>query len=420
MRLRILLLAITLGLAGCGLSIPNGVFSCVSPSDCPTGHFCWNSDGRCYDAKEPELICQPSSCDDVISQFGTLGVDIECGTLPDGCDGIVDCPPCSEGEICGARGQSFQCGCEPSSCATFGAECGMVPVGCGSEERVDCGQCPGQLRCESNRCVCPMGQDCDLDCGGCAQGEVCVDGQCCMPSFPCAQNECSPPGGLPDDCGGYVDCPACGSEETCELDSFIQKFECLQDCSCEAEGLECGTTSICGAPQFCGVCDDPYTPLCEEGRCVRQDRYEHNDDPTTAAPLDCGGACSLSELQIELDGTLDSKSDYDFYRIEVEHVDQYALQIDVSGLQSTRQILLTYVCPDGSERIADCSGSSSSFGSSKYCIEDGKNTLRLVQDCEGSSGAPATVIVGVSAKEDEFAGPSDTYSLTVSAYEYDD
>ena len=110
-RFLYLALGVTL-LGGCSFSIPNGVFSCVAESDCPTGHYCWNSDGRCYDTKEPEVVCEPASCDEVIAEFGSVGVQVECGVLPDGCDGVVECPPCGDGDVCGANGQNFMCGCE--------------------------------------------------------------------------------------------------------------------------------------------------------------------------------------------------------------------------------------------------------------------------------------------------------------------
>ena len=66
MRTCLLLLGIA-SLAGCNVSIPNGLFACGQPSDCPTGFFCWNSDSRCYDAKEPG--CQPKACDTIIAEF---------------------------------------------------------------------------------------------------------------------------------------------------------------------------------------------------------------------------------------------------------------------------------------------------------------------------------------------------------------
>jgi hypothetical protein len=405
---------------GCSLNIPNGVYACVSETDCPSGYFCWNSDSRCYDTKEPEATCEPSSCEEVIAQFASVGVDVECGALPDGCEGVAQCPPCGQGEVCGANGQSFMCGCEPDSCADVGAECGAIEAGCGIDAAIDCGTCPGDLQCKDNRCVCLEGQDCDVSCGGCAAGEVCVEGECCMPLFPCAENRCSPPGGLPDGCGGFVECPPCGGLGECELEPSNERFDCVDDCTCEAQGIECSTTALCGASQFCGICADPKAPLCDDGRCVCEDRFEPNDTPPEATRLGCGGSCKLADLSLEVEGTIDSPDDYDFYEIEVGHRDDWAIRLDVTGLQSQRAIFLSYVCPNGSEQISDCSGSTSSFASSQYCIEDQKNALRLAQECGASSGAPATVIVGIAAKEGEFRGPCDTYSFTLSAYAYDD
>jgi hypothetical protein len=407
-------------LGGCSFQPPNGVFACVAETDCPSGYFCWNSDGRCYDAKEPELRCEPSSCADVVSEFASIGVSVECGVLPDGCEGVVECPPCEAGDTCGANGQMFMCGCEPNSCSSVGAECGEVEVGCGIDDVLDCGSCPGDLDCENNRCVCPEGQDCDAGCGSCADGEVCVEGECCAPLFPCAENQCSPPGGLPDGCGGFVECHPCADSEECELDPATVTFDCVDNCTCEAQGIECGTAALCGASQFCGLCGDPSAPLCDDGRCVCDDRFEPNDEPSRAARVDCSSDCKLADLQLEVEGTLSDAGDIDFYEIEVGHRSDWAVRVDVQGLDSTREIYLGYICPDGSEEISDCSGSSSSLGNSKYCIEDGKNTLRLVQACESSSGAPATVIVGIGSKEGEFRGPCDKYTLALSAYEYDD
>lgn len=406
-------------LSGCGISVPNGVYSCVGPPDCPQGFYCWNSDGRCYDTKEPEVVCEPATCDEVITQFATLGVDVECGTLPDGCDGFVECPPCEAGATCGANGQSFLCGCEANTCSSEGAECGTIPAGCGLDEELDCGRCIGGLECQDNRCVCPEGQVCDAPCGGCLDDEVCVQGECCTPLFPCVDNECSPVGGLPDGCGGLVECAPCASGSDCGV-STTGRFECVNDCTCEAQGIECGPAELCGATQFCGGCSDPSAPLCVAGRCGCEDRYEPNGEPKNASAVPCDGACKLGDVHAELEGSLDHAEDFDFYAIQVPHRSDLALRVDVTGLRSTRQILLTYVCPDGSERIEGCSGSSSSFGSSDYCIEDGSNTLRLVQRCYASNGAAATVIVGVSAKDGEFVGPCDTYSLSVSSYYYDD
>lgn len=421
MNARLSILCFLTLLSGCGFSLPNGVFSCVGPSDCPSGYFCWNSDSRCYDAEEPEVTCEPDTCEQIFESFTTLGVLVECGTFPDGCDGVVECPPCGAGETCGANGQNFVCGCEPATCPSVGAECGSVPVGCGAEGTVDCGVCPGDLVCGDDfRCICPDGEDCDSGCdGGCEPGEVCVDRQCCTPTFPCADNECSPPGGLPDGCGGMVECGGCAAG-TCEFQSETLSYACVDDCSCEARGIECGTPSICGESQLCGVCDGS-TPVCDGGTCVCSDLYEPNDGPSGAAQLPCKGSCGINAILAEGEGTLDRSGDVDFYEIEVVHSRDRGLQVEVQGLKSTREILLTYVCPDGSDQLEDCSGSSSSVGNTKYCIEDGSNTLRLIQSCSGT-GQPAQVIVGIGSKDGEFSGPCDDYTFTISSFyfEYDD
>ncbi len=145
MRLHFGLLLGLVVLGGCNLSIPNGLFGCGQPTDCPTGYFCWGSDSRCYDSKEPE--CAPRTCAQVIADFASLGIPIECGALPDGCEGSIECGGCPPGEACGANGQNFLCGCEENSCANFGggAECGVVPTRCGGDEQaVFCGACLGR------------------------------------------------------------------------------------------------------------------------------------------------------------------------------------------------------------------------------------------------------------------------------------
>lgn len=407
-------------LAGCGFQIPNGVFACVGSADCPSGYSCWNRDGLCYDADEPESSCQPASCEEVAAQFTLVGVRVECGTLPDGCGGFVECPPCGDGEVCGASGQNFVCGCEPATCSAVGAECGEVPLGCGVEGSVNCGPCPGGLECGSdNRCFCPAGQDCDAACGGCLEGQVCDRGECCDPVYPCSENECSPEGGLDDGCGKMVDCGACSGTETCQLQAPMIRFACIDECTCEAQGLECGTVDLCGTSQLCGFCGEA-TPICDDGRCVCSDIYEPNETPTDAAELDCDGSCPVGSIHAEVEGSIEDANDVDFYTLEVPHRTDRAIRVEVAGLGSTREISLSYVCPDGSERIDDCSGSSSSIGDTKYCFEDSEDVLRLVQRCDGGTGSGATVLVAVAAKEGEFRGLCDSYTLTVSSYSYDD
>jgi hypothetical protein len=86
--------------------------------------------------------CLPATC----AELGT-----ECGGVPDGCGGVLDCGTCAAGEVCGGGGVPNVCaapGCRPATCAFLGKDCGTVPDGCGGV----------------------------LACGACAEGETCGGG----------------------------------------------------------------------------------------------------------------------------------------------------------------------------------------------------------------------------------------------------
>lgn len=82
----------------------------------------------CTDASENE--CVPTTCSDE----GAV-----CGSLPDGCGGLLECGPCAGDEVCGGGGVDWQCGpghCTPKTC---GDRCGTVGDGCGNT--IECGSC---------------------------------------------------------------------------------------------------------------------------------------------------------------------------------------------------------------------------------------------------------------------------------------
>jgi hypothetical protein len=419
MRFRLVLILGLIALGGCDLSVPNGLFGCGQPSDCPSGYFCWSSDSRCYDAKEPE--CATKTCDRVISDFASLGIPIECGSLPDGCEGSIECGGCAEGSVCGANGQNFICGCEENSCATYngGVECGPVPTQCGGqEEAIFCGSCLGEFVCQGNECVCPAGVDCDDGCNDtCRAGEVCVDGECCEPAYPCASNECSPSGGLPDGCGGVTNCPPCANGEDCVLSDELV-YECLGDCTCEAQGVDCGSTAICGSPTLCGTCADNGFKggyHCESGRCVCEDGFEYNDSFQDFA-LICGEGTGLNCMQdawgIDLQATLHDSSDIDYYALQVLDAPT-PIMVQAYGGASDRILYLTYLCPDGFEGMGECSGSGSEVQGIEFCVETGDN-IAIERRCEdGATSGMGTVLVGVAAKE--FRGECDGYGLNIFA-----
>ena len=405
MWLRFALILGFVALGGCDLAVPNGLFGCGQPTDCPSGYFCWNSDSRCYDSKEP--ACVPKTCDQVIGDFASLGIPIECGSLPDGCDGSIECGGCAGGDVCGAIGQNFLCGCEENTCASYrgGAECGSVPTRCGGEEQaMFCGDCVGDgFVCVDNKCVCPPGETCE-----CAGGE---------PTYPCAQNECSPPGGLPDGCGGFTNCPPCANGEDCVL-SEGSVYECLGDCTCEAQGVECGNATICGSPTLCGTCADNGFKggyHCESGRCVCQDPFEFNDAFSSVA-LICGEGTGLNCMQdawgIDLQATLHSSGDIDYYELQVLDAETPIIAQAYGGA-SDRIVSMTYLCPDGFEGIADCSGSTDDDPSIEFCIGDG-DTVGIERKCDSSASSEiGTVLVGVESRE--FRGDCDSYGLNIYA-----
>ena len=408
-------------LGGCNLSIPNGLFGCGQPSDCPSGYFCWNSDSRCYDSKEPE--CVPKSCEQVISDFASLGITIECGALPDGCDGSIECGGCPEGEACGANDQNFVCGCEENSCANFegGAECGVIPTRCGGQEQaIFCGACLGDQACVGNRCVCPPGTDCGLGCNDrCTADQVCIEGECCEPAYPCAENECSPPGGLPDGCGGLAVCPSCRGGEDCVLSNDLV-FECLGDCTCEAQGVECGNAPICGTPTLCGTCRDNGFEdgfRCDGGRCVCSDLFEKNDhvnDATLLCGAGAGPNCMQDVWGITVQATLHDSSDVDYYELQVLDAPT-PIVAQALGANGDRVLYLTYLCPNGDEGVGNCPGWEEEIEGTKFCISQGE-AIGIERHCNsGSSGATDSGIgkVLVVVASTQLGSSCDPYELHV-------
>lgn len=97
--------------------------------------------GETTDATDrAQAACKPLTCAEAGAQ---------CGNLPDGCGGSVQCGGCIGPTVCRLQGTAFRCvpaePCVPLTCAALGATCGTPDDGCGGT----------------------------LDCGGCAEGESC-------------------------------------------------------------------------------------------------------------------------------------------------------------------------------------------------------------------------------------------------------
>jgi hypothetical protein len=158
-----------------------------------------------FDAAPPEG-CVPKAC-----------AGDTCGTVGDGCGGLVQCAPCPPLQTCGGGGPN-RCGsgsCTPKTCVGLGLRCGQAGDGCGNV--IDCGTCTGpQQQCMGGHCCAP--EPCGSRCGpqgdGC--GSVIQCGPCeagCTP-LGCAQQAvmCGPAG---DGCGALLDCGPCPGPMWC-------------------------------------------------------------------------------------------------------------------------------------------------------------------------------------------------------------
>jgi hypothetical protein len=111
----------------------------------------------CYDEGTPparlESDCTPVTCE---------AAGAECGEVPDGCEGVLACGDCPQGETCGGGGPNA-CGtaaCTPTTCEVLGAACGLVGDGCGAA--LECGGCPEGQTCggggAANQCGAPASE----------------------------------------------------------------------------------------------------------------------------------------------------------------------------------------------------------------------------------------------------------------------
>lgn len=84
--------------------------------------------------------CTPTTC-------AEKGAD--CGSIPDGCGGSLNCGSCASPSTCGGGGTPNVCGtsntCVPKTCASLEKNCGSVSDGCGGT--LNCGSCTSPATC---------------------------------------------------------------------------------------------------------------------------------------------------------------------------------------------------------------------------------------------------------------------------------
>lgn len=242
----------------CGI-VPDGCGGIVG--ECQTG--CAVAGEICGGAGEPD-ICGPgtSACEPQTAEAcGDL-----CGSISDGCGGVIQCATCTAPEVCGVKVASHcdSVVCRPRTCASLDATCGKIADGCGAE--LDCGTCVGPATCGGggtpNRCGGAV-------CVPLTKAQVCLPGRCGQQS---------------DGCGGVLDCGGCTIPNTCGgggTPSVCGAPSCTKR-TCDDVGANCGKISdgcggiiascgtctspeICGGlkPSVCGVGSDPNcTGLC--------------------------------------------------------------------------------------------------------------------------------------------------------------
>ncbi len=261
-RSPLLLLALALGVAGCGRTIPwdrphplpdgggvdaplpaDGGPPCTSDVDCDDGIFCNGAEvclsTRCMTAApifcDDGLACTVDRCDEMgrtctfeprmVDADGDGSLDIACGGddcddtnplvgpgvmercrngIDDDCDGLVDCEDvtaCAPDPACSCTPTPELCGNGVDDDCDFLRDC----------EDPDCFSDPGCV-CVPSPEMCANGAD--DDCDGlvdCADPECDDQPECCTPAPEVCDN------GRDDDCDGLVDCadPICSGSPTC-------------------------------------------------------------------------------------------------------------------------------------------------------------------------------------------------------------
>lgn len=159
---------------GCGNQLDCG--TCTSPDFCGGGGF--SKCGRGTTVADGATISDGGTCTPL-----TACATGDCGPIPDGCGGLLQCGTCANGEICGGGGVPSKCGkpaCTPTTCAALGLNCGYAADGCGG--LLDCGgaaACTAPAFCGGggpNKCGNSTGSDGGTTCVNFCQQQVVCDG----------------------------------------------------------------------------------------------------------------------------------------------------------------------------------------------------------------------------------------------------
>ncbi len=246
----------------CG-PVADGCGDVVDCGECGSGEECGLEEAnKCTTIAD---LCQPQSKEEACAGK-------ECGVEGDGCGDTYDCGTCGDGEACGAEAP-FQCGtaivtgpddcpAKIESCASVGAECGVIGNGCG-----------GTLDCEAELGGCTDGMFCGL--GG---PQKCGDTlDTCQPADPAVA--CAGKCGLVSN--------GCGAEVDGGLIDCTALFPC-------PDGQACGAS---GTPGVCGSAENACVPLDKATACGARTCGKVSDG--CEGSYDCGanaGACDAGAI----------------------------------------------------------------------------------------------------------------------------
>jgi len=286
-----------------GIAIYSGCVSSPEPTSTipPTLPLGVVDAGFQVEASLPDASCQLLSC-----------ATNQCGLVPDGCTGVLNCGSCSIGETC-FNNQCCSSSTDVDFCATLQKVCGVATGvdNCGTLRTVqNCGLCPSTQSCFNGQCCSPEsdaefcaaanGQNCGsltafdncgvertVNCGTCqvdnpALGPVHTCGPnntcSCIPRTVCPATAC---GNIPVGCGDattLLACPACPTGETCTVNQDLPtaggKCCTTSDAAfCASLNIACGpasgTDAACGIKRTvvnCGACTAPT--ICNAlGKC---------------------------------------------------------------------------------------------------------------------------------------------------------
>ncbi|MFN8589876.1 MAG: pentapeptide repeat-containing protein [Thermomicrobiales bacterium] len=214
----------------------------------------------------------------------------QCGA--DGCGSGGTCGTCPDGLACNAEGQ---CVCTPQSCGSGccdskgACQPGTTNQACGKNGET-CAACGAGDTCQKQVCATcipdcagkkcgPNG--CGGSCGSCADGQVCLDGECICDARSCPDGCCANGPGLPGVCrsgsnrqacgAGGEQCAACPAGKDCIGQQCLtcSPQTCPHGC-CAIDGTcQSGNAfGACGGPGGgpCASCNGQQT--CENHQCV--------------------------------------------------------------------------------------------------------------------------------------------------------